>query len=218
MTSRKTLMQESLNLPLLMYYKIFIKYFMGFLQHKELLNVIYTQNIDGLELKAGINKDKLVFAHGYLQEAHCFKCQNDVELSDLDKHIQEGKVLYCTICNTPCKNKVVFYGESLPKIFFQKKSLLEDSDCVFIMGTTLKVSPFNILPYIFSNSCFRVVVNKEKVGESTIIGSLETGFKYDDIESNDLFLEGFTDDGVMKLVDAVGWRSEYEEFVKKLNN
>mmetsp|Transcript_17382 Transcript_17382/g.19494 ORF Transcript_17382/g.19494 Transcript_17382/m.19494 type:complete len:250 (-) Transcript_17382:450-1199(-) len=45
-------------------------YFIGFLHHKGLLDINFTQNIDGLELKAGIPEEKVVAAHGNLTGAH----------------------------------------------------------------------------------------------------------------------------------------------------
>ncbi|KRX03713.1 hypothetical protein PPERSA_03674 [Pseudocohnilembus persalinus] len=42
-----------------------IQYFLNEEQNK--LNICYTQNIDGLELAAGINQDKIVQAHGHIR-------------------------------------------------------------------------------------------------------------------------------------------------------
>ena len=78
------------------------------------------------------------------------------------------------------------------------------------MGTTLKVQPFNSFVYQLSDEytnedeelsdrCCRVLINKEKTG-------INYGFKFNDISSNDIFLEGYTDDIVNKLIDDLGWR------------
>jgi len=192
-------------------------YFMKFLEHKGLLNIIFTQNIDGLELKAGVSKDKMVFCHGNMQEAHCFSCKTDLNITQMLKSIQDQEIRYCNKCGSPCKMKVVFYGESLPMTFFNSQSILETSDLVFIMGTSLKVSPFNMLPFLFDQSCFRAVVNKEKVGED--IGQLysfDSKFKFDDLNSNDIFVEGFTDECIIKLLKDCGWMNEFEQLKKKL--
>mmetsp|Transcript_625 Transcript_625/g.632 ORF Transcript_625/g.632 Transcript_625/m.632 type:complete len:247 (-) Transcript_625:495-1235(-) len=45
-------------------------YFIGFLHHKGLLDMNFTQNIDALESKAGIPQEKLVPAHGNMSGAH----------------------------------------------------------------------------------------------------------------------------------------------------
>eukprot|EP00985_Skeletonema_marinoi_P006890 scaffold3012_cov99-Skeletonema_marinoi.AAC.1 len=36
---------------------------------------IYTQNIDGLEQSAGVDEDKIVYAHGSFKGATCMKCK-----------------------------------------------------------------------------------------------------------------------------------------------
>jgi len=170
---------------------------MKLLEQKGLLNIIITQNIDGLELEAGINQDKVVGAHGNLKEAHCPKCNKDVDIKVMDKHIQEGKVFFCSHCkDVPCKYKVVFYGEQLPKQFFNSIDKLKDSDLVFIMGTSLRVKPFSELPYYVDKTCVRALINKEEVGI----------FKFDEINSRDVFIESFTDDAVNKIVEYCGWK------------
>lgn len=43
---------------------------------------IYTQNIDGLEELAGIEKNKLIQAHGSFNTAHCPKCKLNYNIKD----------------------------------------------------------------------------------------------------------------------------------------
>lgn len=49
-------------------------YFISFLNHKNLLDMNFTQNIDCLELKAGIPESKIVAAHGDLSGVKCPRC------------------------------------------------------------------------------------------------------------------------------------------------
>jgi NAD-dependent histone deacetylase SIR2 len=179
---------------------------MSFLHHKGLLNIIYTQNIDCLELKTQIPESKIVFAHGNSCKAHCPVCKTDVEIERMNKHIEEGNILYChdEDCKTPCKPKIVFYGESLPKEFNQKMEVVVESDLAFVMGTSLKVMPFNMLPEMVEGSAWRVVINKEKVGN----------YHYDKVESHDLFLEGFTDEVILKLLKDIEWEDDFETYLK----
>ena len=53
-----------------------IHYFLRLLQEKQLLQRLYTQNIDGLERIAGISSDKLVEAHGTFSSAKCIGCKS----------------------------------------------------------------------------------------------------------------------------------------------
>jgi NAD+-dependent protein deacetylase SIR2 len=185
-------------------------WFMSFLNHKGLLHLIFTQNIDSLELKAKVPKEKIVFAHGNLSESHCSICKKDVDHKILTQHIHEGKTLYCDSvnCKGPVKPKVIFYGEKLPIEFFDKISDVANSDLAFIMGTSLKVMPFNMLPYQLEKSAWRVVVNREKVGH----------FHYDDVSSSDVFIQGTTDEQILKIVEDCGWKEEFDHFVKEHSN
>jgi NAD-dependent histone deacetylase SIR2 len=189
---------------------------MSFLNSKGWLNLIFTQNIDSLELKTKIPKEKIVFAHGNLLESHCAGCKKEHDHEILQKHIKEGKVLYCNKdnCKSPLKPKVVFYGENLPSNFFEKQNQLFNSDLALVMGTSLKVMPFSFLPYSLKKSSHRIVVNREKVG----IEHVADGFLYDSLESLDLFLEGTTDDIVFKIVKDCGWKEEFDKYIQENSN
>ena len=89
--------------------------FMGFLCQKNIVRRIYTQNVDGLELKAGVPYDKMVFAHGKITEAACPSCKKEYDINTLkNEYVMKDKIMYCTLCKTPIKPKVIFYGEALP--------------------------------------------------------------------------------------------------------
>jgi len=49
--------------------------FLAWLDEQQMLLRIYTQNIDGLEQSAGVDKDKIVYAHGSFKGATCMKCK-----------------------------------------------------------------------------------------------------------------------------------------------
>lgn len=185
--------------------------FMGFLCQKNLILRIYTQNVDGLELKAGVPREKMVFAHGTIVEAGCPECMETVDLETLKDYIKRGEIMYCEECKVPCKPKVVFYGESLPQSFFDSFQDIYNTDLSFIMGTSLKVYPFGRLPYEIPKDSWRVLINKSKVGT---IFSLNR-FKFDDEYKKDYFMCGYTDEMVLKLVKDCGWEQEFEEYCKK---
>jgi NAD-dependent histone deacetylase SIR2 len=189
---------------------------MSFLNSKGWLNLIYTQNIDSLELKTKIPKEKIVFAHGNLLESHCAGCKKDYDHEKLHQHIKEGTVLFCdlSVCKSPLKPKVVFYGENLPSNFFEKQNQLFNSDLGIVMGTSLKVMPFSFLPYSFKKSAYRLVVNREKVG----LENVPDGFLYDSLDSLDLFLEGSTDEIVIKIIQDCGWKDEFDKYIHENSN
>ena len=182
--------------------------FMGYLCSKNLVKKIYTQNVDGLELKAGVPEDKMVFAHGKITEAACPTCQKGYDINILrDEYVMKDKIMYCTICKTPIKPKVIFYGECLPIGFLLQFIFIFGCDLAFIMGSSLKVSPFNQLPGKLPSGSWRIFVNKERV---------ENDFKFDDNFSKDLFLEGFTDEIIEKLVKDIGWENDFNIYCENI--
>jgi NAD-dependent SIR2 family protein deacetylase len=182
--------------------------FMGYLCTKGILKKIYTQNVDGLELKAGVPLDKIVFAHGKITEAACPSCWKSYDINVLrDEYVMKDKIMYCTICKTPIKPKVIFYGESLPLKFYLNYLFIPGCDLAFIMGSSLRVSPFNQLPGKVSSGAWRVFVNKEEVDDV---------FDFENTYSKDLFLEGYTDEIVEKLVKDVGWEDDFNNYCENI--
>ena len=101
-------------------------YFMKYLLDKNMINTIFTQNIDNLELKAGIPNENLIFAHGINFKGHCVVCDNDIDINLINNGIQTNTVVFCPQCNGPCKPRIVLYGEDLSKDFYAKKEELKN--------------------------------------------------------------------------------------------
>jgi NAD-dependent SIR2 family protein deacetylase len=92
-------------------------------QKENSLNLIYTQNVDGLEEKAGINRENIIFAHGRRDKSKCSKCQIEQDFKIFREHVEKGQILFCKNCSGPCKTSVVFFGEPMPKEFFDNKQV-----------------------------------------------------------------------------------------------
>jgi NAD-dependent SIR2 family protein deacetylase len=110
---------------------------------KKLLKV-YTQNIDGIERRMGINPKRLIECHGTFASFHCTneKCKRKTKLEGVKKHIEEGSVPYCSKCKGQgvMKPDITFFGENLPNLFMDSlNNTLLDADMVIVMGTSLKV-------------------------------------------------------------------------------
>ena len=178
--------------------------FMKFFVDKNIVKYIYTQNIDGLEIKAKIPNDKLIFAHGNFYNGHCAKCNKEIDIQKINEGIEKGEIYYCPECKGPCKPNVVFYGESLPQRFFEKLQECKDVDLIIIMGTSLKVQPFASIPYLTNPKADILVINMENVG----------GYDFHRLYSNSLIIEGKTDESVIKLLNDCNMIDEFKEFMK----
>ena len=117
----------------------YVHFFVKLLEEKGKLLRVYSQNIDGLERIAGVSPPKLVEAHGTFSSATCVRCGTkyaDEHLEVVKEVVLEGLLLpRCSStslssiaasspspdsrCGGVVKPDVVFFGEALPKRFFQ---------------------------------------------------------------------------------------------------
>jgi NAD-dependent deacetylase sirtuin 2 len=78
---------------------------------------------------------------------------------------------------------------------------VKECDLMIVMGTALAVSPFNMLVLNTPKNCHQVLINREN--------TIESGFNFEKGNYR-LFLKGNCDDVVAKLVEDLGWKSEFE--------
>ncbi|OAA62660.1 SIR2-like protein [Niveomyces insectorum RCEF 264] len=72
--------------------------FIALLQQQGKLLTNYSQNIDNLEAKAGIQPDKLVQCHGSFATASCVRCDYRVDGESLYPTIKAGSIPWCPRC------------------------------------------------------------------------------------------------------------------------
>lgn len=183
--------------------------FIALLDKKGLLLRNYTQNIDGLELIAGVDEDRVVECHGHFRTSSCTSCGIPYDgLKARDKIVVDGEVPRCQKCGSLVKPDIVFFGESLPVRF--KHSLHGDlgvTDLLIVMGTSLKVAPVSLIPEMVKSKTPRMLFNRELVGDFCPPGT----------EGNhrDIFVCGDVDDCVQKLSALLGWQDELFELNEK---
>eukprot|EP00808_Paulinella_micropora_P014381 g65123.t1 len=134
----------------------------------------YSQNIDGLELQAGLPKDLLVQAHGGFQTAHCIDCYREFPSEWVRERVMADGIPRCESneftgsrpgCGGLVKPDIVFFGENLPDRFH--RLIREDfpkCDLLIVMGTSLQVQPFAGLVHRVGQHVPRLLINLEKVG------------------------------------------------------
>ncbi|XP_064600311.1 NAD-dependent protein deacetylase sirtuin-2-like [Liolophura sinensis] len=197
-------------------------YFIKMLDDKGLLLRHYTQNIDTLERVSGLNGDKIVEAHGTFHTSHCLACGKEYCLDWMKNEVFKGGVPKCDVegCEGVVKPDIVFFGEALPKRFFDcvKKDMME-CDLLIIMGTSLVVQPFASLTSRVPDTTPRLYINREKSPPMDPFMDLLMGGGSDfnaDKEGNyrDVFWEGSCDDGAQALATLLGWGEELKTTVK----
>ncbi|AFM97934.1 sirtuin-like protein [Encephalitozoon hellem ATCC 50504] len=123
---------------------------------------MYTQNIDGLEEKAGLvaSKDKsakLVYLHGNMKKLSCLYCGYKIEFGDSERGAYgKGEEIICPNCIKRNEKRgkdarkrpvgvfhttIIHYNQSHPDSSFISRTAQNDSDCdlFIVMGTSLKV-------------------------------------------------------------------------------
>ena len=94
--------------------------FVRLLEEKGLLLRNFTQNIDTLERLAGIDADSIVEAHGSFATASCIECKKKADPANVKKAALAAKIPRCEDCDELIKPDIVFFGEGLPKRFFDR--------------------------------------------------------------------------------------------------
>lgn len=77
--------------------------FLAMLHERGKLLTNYSQNIDNLEVKAGLPKEKLIQCHGSFGTASCVQCHYQIPGEKIFPDIRAGKIPKCTRCLSSLK-------------------------------------------------------------------------------------------------------------------
>lgn len=166
-------------------------------QDKEFDIKIFTQNVDSLEIDAGVHEKNLFQAHGHRRTATCINasCGKKFMEQQVKEKFQKDEVQYCDQCDYPVKPDVVLFGESLPSSFFENLHYVSKANLVFVMGTSMAVSPFNQILKLKKKNVPVVLMNLEQ--------SLE--IQNNGID-NVLWVQGDIDTGVKEIINNLSWK------------
>lgn len=189
--------------------------FFALLHQKGILRRIYTQNIDALEVLAGVPPDKIIEAHGSFQSAYCTQCRETYDLRWLKREVfspeTNEEVPKCVKCGGVVRPDVVLFGESLPDRFWTHQTDdFSSCDLLLVLGTSLVVSPFNTLVGKPRSCVPRVYMNLTRPGaSSSLLGwALNMTARIDFSRESDLILLGDADATVSRVCTRVGWGEE----------
>ena len=118
-----------------------------------------------------------------------------------------SKNVHCDRCGKPTlKPTTVLFGASLPRAFFKALERdLPQADLVLVAGTSLVVSPANMVAATAPRSAVRVVTDREPVGR-------ELGIDYGSSSRDDVFLRGDVDDVIAGLAREMGLAGDLRKF------
>jgi len=133
-------------------------YLLSEFEKKELLKGIITQNVDGLHQDAGSgNVHEL---HGSLRQAVCLDCSLLYPMDSVMKRVISGEnPPLCKECSGVLKPNAVFFGEMLPNVPWERSlELTRKTDLFLVLGSSLQVSPANVLPDVALRAGTKLVI------------------------------------------------------------
>lgn len=107
------------------------------------LELLVTQNIDGLHLAAGNDPAGVVEVHGNIRTARCVRCDWRGPTTEVLDRVRAGEPdPPCPVCGGIVKTATVFFGESLDQHDLDRAlRAATECDLLLCIGTTLQVYP-----------------------------------------------------------------------------
>jgi NAD-dependent deacetylase len=123
------------------------------------IKAIITQNVDRLHQKSG--STHVVELHGNLDSLKCGRCGKTFPISQFfDEILNQTSLPLCTVCQTVLKPDMVLYEQMLDeKIWTEAVELCQKSDLIFVIGTSLAVTPASNLPLLCCEHGGRLIIN-----------------------------------------------------------
>lgn len=132
--------------------------FLAKLEEDDKLNLVVTQNIDGLHQKAG--SKKVIELHGSVYRNYCIKCRRFYELNDYIFDQFEKNIVPRCECGGVIKPDVVLYEELLNMDnLYKATNAIANCETLIVGGTSLVVTPAsNLIKYFKGKNL--IVINK----------------------------------------------------------
>jgi NAD-dependent deacetylase len=128
------------------------------------LELLVTQNIDGLHLAAGSSPERLVEIHGTIRETACLGCGDRRPMRETLARVEAGEEdPACERCGGILKSATISFGQNLdPDLLARAEEAAATAELFLAIGTSLTVYPVARLPEIALDAGARlVIVNAE---------------------------------------------------------
>jgi NAD-dependent deacetylase len=134
------------------------------------VEMVVTQNVDGLHRAAGTSEDKLVEIHGTGTLVECQTCHHrETPGSSFDYFKRERKAPRCE-CGGYLKPATISFGQSLRDDDLQRAfAATETCDLVLALGSTLSVSPANAIPQTAAQAgAPYIIINRDETDHDNL--------------------------------------------------
>jgi len=124
------------------------------------LELLVTQNIDGLHLAAGSSPERLLEIHGTIRETACLGCGDRRPMREILARVQAGEEdPACERCGGILKSATVSFGQNLdPALLARTEEAAATAELFLAIGTSLTVYPVARLPEIALDAGARLVI------------------------------------------------------------
>jgi NAD-dependent deacetylase len=134
------------------------------LERKAALDLLVTQNVDGLHHAAGNSPEKIIEIHGNVRDVKCLSCSWRAPMQVALDRVRAGEDdPHCPACSGILKSATISFGENLvPTDLARAHAAASQADLFLAVGTSLAVYPAAGLPeYALANGARLVVMNAE---------------------------------------------------------
>jgi len=134
------------------------------LERRGKLELLITQNVDGLHLRAGTSPDRLVEIHGNVRDVVCMDCGERAPMERALARVRAGEEdPACRTCGGILKTATISFGQGLvEKDLIRAEEAARRCDLLLAIGTTLGVFPIaNVVPVARGSGARVVILNAE---------------------------------------------------------
>jgi len=132
------------------------------LDRRGVLDLLVTQNVDGLHHESGLDPDRIVEVHGTIRDVVCLACGDRGPARPTLDRVRAGEAdPPCLVCGGILKSATISFGQSLVEADLDRSlAAAERCDLLLAVGTTLGVYPVaNMVPLASAAGARIVIVN-----------------------------------------------------------
>src|SRR5437763_3866507 len=150
------------------------------LEKRGKLDTLITQNIDGLHVKAGSSRDRVIEIHGTMREVVCLSCGERAAMERALARVRTGEAdPPCRSCGGILKSATISFGQNLVREDLARAQLAAEAcDLLLAVGSTLSVYPAaGMVPIAKEAGAALIIVNAEPtpfdaVADAVLPGSI----------------------------------------------
>ena len=139
--------------------------------HRNDVNCVITQNIDGLHQRSGVPDDRVVELHGNSTYATCLDCGSRHELAPiLAGFARDESLPVCVECTGIVKTATVSFGQAMPRAAMERaEAETLACDLFLAIGSSLVIQPAASFPVLAKRNGARlVIINREPTDLDTL--------------------------------------------------